>query len=238
MLLKCETHGGQKYPLLSLRCFGASGSDQWISNLLVDQIYYRDSLRLNVLGYYHLDHSNISKNMDYIDTFDILFARKHIMIPISTLDIVDTMKIVIQLKGRRNSYNLIRDNLIVKLDPLIEENIKIEQVPYKNFQEVILFPSEIYRIYIAGKVDRSIDYESDLIQYSESQGYLLANMNYPQIPKGFRGTIIYVIGEDTKDIYIPRGTALPLGNLPGFPDIEVLISNAGAYCDHGNIREN
>ena len=228
--LNCKIINGEKQPILTFRYKAAYGSDHWVSNLIVNQICYKDSIKFDIQGYYYLDNYQYYKDNKLVIIPDELSASKSIVIPTSILYLNDSIKIIIKLKGKRNVFYISQDDLIISLNPVDLENIRISENTDKNYNKLLLFPPDTYRIYIAGKVNRSVNYESSIVKFADSLGFTLAKTKYPQIPTGFNHTNLYFIRKDSLYLNIPRVTARRLGYLPDHPDVEVIVASQKDHC--------
>lgn len=236
ILLQSQIYNSIRQPLFHFQYAAAGGTDKWISYLLVNQINYQDSVILDVRGYYEIDYLEHIRKNELIINFITQFARKSIIVPQEILKDKTPKKFIILLKNKRNIIILEKNNLLVKLVPIELHNIKIYELPNKNFSEVLLFPRDVYRVYIAGKTKRNIDYLSSIIEFSKTLGFTLANDKYPQIPIGFSNSNILIVTNDEIYSGMENSRAKQLGELPNHPGVKVLIAKISSSAEVGNIR--
>ena len=210
---------GLRKPILHLRCPGASNNFFWVSDLHTNQICSKDTLFIDVQGYDFINHSK------YIDTDSLLsfpaikFSKKDIVISKKFLENNKTKIVLIKLNRQFNKFEIKRDNRIINFKSVSVNNIEIPQHPLFDFNKVILFPSNCYRLYASGYSDSTETLLNDLKSFGKQAGLILANEIYPQIPIGFNDSNVYFVVPDSMRYkkhlgYLPNYPKAPVSMVP------------------------
>ena len=203
-------------------------SQYWSSDLFIDQICFQDSVVFNILGFEFADYSNRTTSETIIlPTAEM--SEKNVILP---LENNHTKKIIIYLQDKKNVFYIKRDNLLIKMDSVKLENINIMNHPFYNFSEVVLFPKDVYILYIAGDVKDNINYIPSIIEFGQNLGFKHANKIYPQIPNNCRDRAVYFVIHDPIVNKLQKGRSINLGNLPDYPKISVHLSMISSWGDH------
>lgn len=237
VILTSQVYNTIRQPLLHFRYLAAGSSEHWVSELFINQIDFKDTIIFRINGYIDVNYSEYIKRNNLLINPTAQLATRSILIPSELLKNKISTRVIIYLNGKQNICELIRDSLWVRLLPIEFQNIKIPEMPYQNFKEVLLFPSDVYRLYMAGDIDCVPNKITSLLNFGKSFGFTPAKDKYPQIPIGFGKATVYIVTENKEYANLEPGRAKPLGYLPENPSAEILIAKISSYGDSYRIRD-
>lgn len=170
-----------------------------VSELQTEETYNSDSLKIDILGYRRTPRYGI-----LLCPAMMKAAEKRIEINQDWFLIDSNQKqVIFNLNNQENIYQLSINKYEVNLIPVNIKNVK-EREPMGegvSFLQTYIFPIDVGDLFVSGSIKKQ-DYNSDLMQFANQQGFILADKKYPEMTKYQNDPMrIYVI---TKDEYLPE----------------------------------
>lgn len=211
-----------RIPVINLYLETPRTTSIWTSeNLFVDVYFIDKKLNLRIPGYDQIiDTDSCGKDGRLITGFE-KFTYRNIMIFPSYFT-KDSLDIRIKLNGFENHILLVKDNLECKILPISVFNIEFDP----KRMSTILYPLDVYDLYLSGHVNPNYDYLNDLIEFVKNKKIILANSKYPQINIGSQKNIFVVLNESEFTKLISR----KMGNLPDHEYVQVNVRRILDFC--------
>lgn len=216
-----------KVPAIILFSYIFQGSFNWTSDkIFVDQFYIRKKLIINVQGFFHVDNTDFIEGIDCLKDYRVyadFYTNARAIVKLSPdYFINDTLIVSIRFKNKKNSFRIIKDELKYDLIPIKNINLNIDSTS----TSVIVYPYDVYVIYLAGMVERNKSYFTYLKQFAAKNKFTIASKKYKQIPAGSDLSINVILSNDQ---YLQLKTNRS-NYLPGFPKISINVKHPNQRC--------
>ena len=212
-----------RIPVINLYLETPSTSLIWTSkNLFVDVYFIDRKLYLWIRGYDRVVNNDSCGKAERLITGFEKFTYRNIMIFPSYFS-NDSLDIRIKLNGIENRIMLAKDNLECKILPIFASNIEFD---LKGMSK-ILYPADVYNLYLSGHVDPNYDYLNDLLEFAKNKKIALANSKYPQIKIGNQQNIYVVLNESELTKLLSKG----LGTLRDHELVQVNVRRILDFCN-------
>lgn len=217
--------GKQRVPAIYLSAAAGGGSDK-VGPLKVRTRYSAKELRLTVSGY------SFTKIRGGIQPMVMKGTSGTVKVDLKWLG-EDTPKSVnILLQGRTNRFRILRKGYRVHLEQLETSNVNCASkfgsrkerawLKGSKIREVILYPPDVARLYVAGGYSYKVDYSSAMVDVAVRQGCRRLGEVYEGLPDSCRRNHACVVAP--RNLIPKPNHGKELGALPGSKSGTVYIA--------------
>ncbi|MGD9486923.1 MAG: hypothetical protein AB7W47_02805 [Calditrichaceae bacterium] len=219
---------GERYPIIHFSSdVTATNTSFWTSDLFISTYFKDDRFVIDVLGYSFMDNSDLFRDKDWVLSFVNQNAEQNVIIPYKILNQLDIKEISIKVGEKVNLIKYFQKGLIVYLEPKNLLNLEIDSTMVNHPLDVILFPENIYSLYVSGSLKDNYNYSMDLINFIKKSGILLADEKFPQIKSQYQNSIKIVL--DNKE-YKNFEHLIKNSVLPNHNNVKLSLKKMSNYC--------
>lgn len=174
-----------------------------------------DTFDITISGY---EHRQIDQVEEALTCSVLVTSQAEIPIEIEKFNAPQTKQLIITLGEKKNVYDLSLESFELTLSAINTPNTTLSSYSEPDTASVRIHPSDVYILYLSGKVDTGQEYKSDLRAFAKAAGYMPADEVYPGLQQSERNWLFVLLGNNLA----PSGNkAINVGSLPNHENITV-----------------